>query len=188
MTYFNYSVILGTWKKHDQPITERRPLQWQRITTQAATISQQEVWLSFLLFVYNIFHAPHEIWLSWITGIFCPFQRRIQGKISSASMHTEALFWRHLIVAQYLRNHIGQETAKEIRIMETIKGAYTSAQIFTTNNKETAIDPYAIAQLQMICDQESTRNRTPSSGNRFPPALPFAPLPIALQRTLTLTS
>ena len=42
--------------------------------------------------------------------------------------------------------------------METIKGAYTSAQIFTTNNKETAIDPYAIAQLQMICDQESARN------------------------------
>ena len=41
--------------------------------------------------------------------------------------------------------------------METIKGAYTSAQIFTTNNKETAIDQYAIAQLQMICDQESSK-------------------------------
>ena len=41
--------------------------------------------------------------------------------------------------------------------METIKGAYTSAQIFTTNNKETAIDPYAISQLQMICDQESSK-------------------------------
>lgn len=40
--------------------------------------------------------------------------------------------------------------------METIKGAYTSAQIFTTNNKNTAIDQYAIAQLQMICDQESS--------------------------------
>ena len=40
--------------------------------------------------------------------------------------------------------------------METIKGAYTSAQIFTTNNKETAIDQYAISQLQMICDQEFT--------------------------------
>ena len=39
--------------------------------------------------------------------------------------------------------------------METIKGAYTSAQIFTTNNKETAVDQYAISQLQMICDQES---------------------------------
>lgn len=37
-------------------------------------------------------------------------------------------------------------TEKEIIIMETIKGAYTSAQIFTTNNKETAIDPYAAAQ------------------------------------------
>lgn len=40
--------------------------------------------------------------------------------------------------------------------METIKGAYTSAQIFTTNNKNTAIDQYALAQLQMICDQESS--------------------------------
>ena len=41
--------------------------------------------------------------------------------------------------------------------METIKGAYTSAQIFTTHNKETAIDQYAISQLQMICDQESSK-------------------------------
>lgn len=41
--------------------------------------------------------------------------------------------------------------------METIKGAYTSAQIFTTNNKETAIDQYAIAQLQMICDYEISK-------------------------------
>ena len=41
--------------------------------------------------------------------------------------------------------------------METIKGAYTSAQIFTTNNKETAVDQYAISQLQMICDQESSK-------------------------------
>ena len=42
-------------------------------------------------------------------------------------------------------------------IMKTIKGAYTSAQIFTTKNKETAIDQYAISQLQMICDQESSK-------------------------------
>lgn len=41
--------------------------------------------------------------------------------------------------------------------MKTIKGAYTSAQIFTTKNKEIAIDPYAISQLQMICDQESSK-------------------------------
>lgn len=41
--------------------------------------------------------------------------------------------------------------------METIKGAVTCAQIFTTNNKETAIDQYAISQLQMICDQESSK-------------------------------
>ena len=42
--------------------------------------------------------------------------------------------------------------------METIKGAFTSAQIFTTNNRETAIDGYALAQLQMICDQESSKD------------------------------
>lgn len=42
--------------------------------------------------------------------------------------------------------------------METIKGAYASAQIFTTNNKETAIDAYAYTQLQMICDQESSKD------------------------------
>lgn len=42
--------------------------------------------------------------------------------------------------------------------METIKGAYTSAQIFTTNNKETAIDQYAYAQLQMLCDLESSKD------------------------------
>lgn len=41
--------------------------------------------------------------------------------------------------------------------METIKGAYTSAQIFTTNDKETAIDQYAISQIQLICDQESSK-------------------------------
>lgn len=41
--------------------------------------------------------------------------------------------------------------------METIKGAYTSAQIFTTNNKETAIDQYAVAQLQRICDFEASK-------------------------------
>ena len=40
--------------------------------------------------------------------------------------------------------------------METIKGAYTSALVFTTNNKDTAIDQYAISQLQMICDLESS--------------------------------
>ena len=45
--------------------------------------------------------------------------------------------------------------------METINGAYTSAQIYTTNNKETAIDQYAMAQLQMICNQEA------SSGSRI---------------------
>ena len=34
--------------------------------------------------------------------------------------------------------------------MKIIEGAYISAQIFTTDNKATAIDQYAILQLQMI--------------------------------------
>ncbi len=38
--------------------------------------------------------------------------------------------------------------------MEIINGAYTSAQIYTT--KENSIDQYAVAQLQMICDQPSS--------------------------------
>ena len=33
-----------------------------------------------------------------------------------------------------------------------IEGKYSSAEVFTVNNKETAIDQYAIAQLQMLCD------------------------------------
>lgn len=36
--------------------------------------------------------------------------------------------------------------------MKTINGIYSSATIFTTNNPKTAIDDYAIAQLQMLCD------------------------------------
>ena len=42
--------------------------------------------------------------------------------------------------------------------MKIIKGAYTSAQIFTTDNKATAIDQYAISQLRMICDMESSKD------------------------------
>lgn len=42
--------------------------------------------------------------------------------------------------------------------METIKGAYTSAQIFTINNPQNAINQYARAQIQMICDQESSKD------------------------------
>lgn len=41
--------------------------------------------------------------------------------------------------------------------MEMIKGAYTSAQIYTTNNQATAIDSYALAQIRMICDQEASK-------------------------------
>jgi RNA-splicing ligase RtcB len=41
--------------------------------------------------------------------------------------------------------------------MEIIKGAYSEAHILTTNNSDTALDQYARAQLQMICDNESSK-------------------------------
>lgn len=41
--------------------------------------------------------------------------------------------------------------------MKTIEGIYSSATIFTTDNKETGIDPYAIAQIQMLCDNEASK-------------------------------
>lgn len=36
--------------------------------------------------------------------------------------------------------------------MKTMNGIYASAKIFTTNSETTAIDDYAIHQLQMLCD------------------------------------
>ncbi len=44
--------------------------------------------------------------------------------------------------------------------MEIINGIYTSAKIFTTNNKATAIEPYATSQLQMLCDNETAKDCT----------------------------
>lgn len=41
--------------------------------------------------------------------------------------------------------------------MKTINGVYTSAHIFTTNNEATAIDNYAIHQLQSLCDNEASK-------------------------------
>lgn len=38
--------------------------------------------------------------------------------------------------------------------METVKGIYAEAKIYTTNNKENALDDYARAQLQAICDNK----------------------------------
>lgn len=43
-------------------------------------------------------------------------------------------------------------------ICRNIHGIYTSATIFTTKNKETAIDDYAIKQLQMLCDNETLKD------------------------------
>lgn len=42
--------------------------------------------------------------------------------------------------------------------MRTINGVYTSAEIFTTSNEATAIDDYAIHQLQMLCDNETDKD------------------------------
>jgi RNA-splicing ligase RtcB len=39
--------------------------------------------------------------------------------------------------------------------MREINGIYASAKIFTTNNEDTAIDSYALAQLQRLCDNEA---------------------------------
>lgn len=41
--------------------------------------------------------------------------------------------------------------------MKTLNGAYASAQIFTTHPSSTAIDDYALDQLQMICDLEASK-------------------------------
>lgn len=41
--------------------------------------------------------------------------------------------------------------------MKTIHGAYGSATIFTTSNEVTAIDDYALAQIQMLCDNEVSK-------------------------------
>ncbi|MBQ4283895.1 MAG: RtcB family protein [Lachnospira sp.] len=42
--------------------------------------------------------------------------------------------------------------------MKTINGIYTSANIFTTDNSDYAIDDYAVSQLQMLCDNETAAN------------------------------
>ena len=42
--------------------------------------------------------------------------------------------------------------------MQIINGYYSCAKIFTTNNEKTAIDNYAIIQLQMLCDNEVSKD------------------------------
>lgn len=41
-----------------------------------------------------------------------------------------------------------------------INGAYASAKIYTTTDKVTAIEPYAVSQLQMLCDNETVKGCT----------------------------
>ena len=40
-------------------------------------------------------------------------------------------------------------------IMKIINGSYTSAVIYHTNNEKTGIEPYALAQIQALCDNEA---------------------------------
>ena len=42
--------------------------------------------------------------------------------------------------------------------MRILNGVYTSAKIFTTANETTAIDDYAIHQIQMLCDNETAKD------------------------------
>ncbi len=41
---------------------------------------------------------------------------------------------------------------RERNTMKTVTGIYTSAIIYHTNNPKTSIEPYALAQIQMLCD------------------------------------
>jgi len=42
--------------------------------------------------------------------------------------------------------------------MKIITGTYSSAHVFTISNESRAIDPYTVAQLQMICDNPASKN------------------------------
>lgn len=44
--------------------------------------------------------------------------------------------------------------------MKTINGIYSTADIFTTNNAATAIEAYALAQLQMLCDNHTAEGNS----------------------------
>lgn len=42
-------------------------------------------------------------------------------------------------------------------MIKIINGVFASAKVFTTNNIKNAIDDYAVAQLQMLCDNEAAK-------------------------------
>ena len=44
------------------------------------------------------------------------------------------------------------KTPEKRVILVEIKGIYADAKIFTTNNENTALDPYSKAQIKMLCD------------------------------------
>lgn len=66
--------------------------------------------------------------------------------------------------------------------MITITGTSTSAHIYTTNNETTAIDQYAIAQLNMICDNAAAEG---SLIRVMPDVHPGKVGPIGLTMTIT---
>ena len=39
-----------------------------------------------------------------------------------------------------------------------IEGKYAAAKVFTVDNEEHAIDPHAMAQIKMICDDEISKD------------------------------
>ncbi len=42
--------------------------------------------------------------------------------------------------------------------IRNIEGKYSTARVYTTENAATAIDDYAVAQLQMLCDNEASND------------------------------
>ncbi len=55
---------------------------------------------------------------------------------------------------------MGNNTKNNDNIIKEITGAYASAKIYTSTNEATAIEPYAVSQLQMLCDNETAKGCT----------------------------
>ncbi len=55
---------------------------------------------------------------------------------------------------------MGNNTKNIENTIKEITGAYASAKIYTTTDEATAIEPYAVSQLQMLCDNETAKGCT----------------------------
>ena len=51
-----------------------------------------------------------------------------------------------------MRGKIGRQNRKRLNRMKEVKGIYAAAKIFTDQ-----VEPYALAQIQMICDNEVSK-------------------------------